>query len=141
MSLNPPILEWRGKRVWLVGASTGIGRALAERLHALGATVIVSARNAQALQSIAQAHAGMRALPLDVGDAGAVRQAAQALEADGGIDAVGGLAGFVEQGGEGVVERLLAPVGDQHLARGDLVAGVPKRLHRHRLAERGQAAH
>ena len=23
MSLNPPIREWRGKRVWLVGASTG----------------------------------------------------------------------------------------------------------------------
>ncbi len=86
--LNPPMARWEGRTVWLVGASSGIGLALAEALHAAGARVAVSARNAQALQAIAQAHAGMRALPLDVGDAGAVRQAAQALEADGGIDAV-----------------------------------------------------
>jgi len=48
MSLNPPIRDWRGLRVWLVGASSGIGLALAEHLHALGARVIVSARKAQA---------------------------------------------------------------------------------------------
>jgi NAD(P)-dependent dehydrogenase (short-subunit alcohol dehydrogenase family) len=45
MSLNPPIENWSGRTVWLVGASTGIGRATASRLHALGAHVVVSARS------------------------------------------------------------------------------------------------
>ena len=40
--LNPPIADWRGRRVWLVGASSGIGRATAVALHALGASVHVS---------------------------------------------------------------------------------------------------
>ena len=56
MSLNPPIHDWRGQRVWLIGASTGIGRALASQLHALGATVIVSARKMEALQAFADQH-------------------------------------------------------------------------------------
>ena len=88
MSLNPPIREWRGKRVWLVGASTGIGRALAERLHALGATVIVSARKLEALKAFVLAHPGSIALPLDVTDRAAVRRAAGSALADGPLDLV-----------------------------------------------------
>ena len=88
MSLNPPIREWRGKRVWLVGASTGIGRALAERLHALGATVIVSARKLEALKAFVLAHPGSIALPLDVTDRAAVRRATGSALADGPLDLV-----------------------------------------------------
>jgi NAD(P)-dependent dehydrogenase (short-subunit alcohol dehydrogenase family) len=88
MSLNPPIREWRGKRVWLVGASTGIGRALAEQLHALGATVIVSARKLEALKAFVLAHPGSIALPLDVTDRAAVRRAAGSALADGPLDLV-----------------------------------------------------
>jgi len=86
MSLNPPIRDWQGRRVWLVGASTGIGRALAERLHALGATVIVSARKLEALKAFVLAHPGSIALPLDVTDRTAVRRAAGNALADGPLD-------------------------------------------------------
>ncbi len=88
MSLNPPIRDWRGQRVWLVGASTGIGQALARSLHALGATVIVSARKADALEAFAHQHPGSLALPLDVTDAQAVQAAAQGLLATGPLDLV-----------------------------------------------------
>jgi len=86
MPLNPAITDWRGKTVWLVGASTGIGRATASLLHARGARVIVSARSAEALQRFAAEHAGARSLPLDVTDRAAVRAAAQQIAQDGDLD-------------------------------------------------------
>ena len=86
--LNPPLHDWHGRRVWLVGASTGIGRALAGQLHALGATVIVSARKADALQDFVTQHPGSITLPLDVTDAAAVQAAAHAALAGGPLDLV-----------------------------------------------------
>ncbi len=88
MSLNPPIRDWRGRRVWLVGASTGIGRALAEKLHGLGATVLVSARNAAELEAFVAEHPGSVALPLDVTDAAAVQAAAASARQGGPLDLV-----------------------------------------------------
>jgi len=86
MSLNPPITDWRNQRVWLVGASSGIGQALADLLHQRGATVIVSARNAKALDAFAAAHPGSVAMPLDVTDAASVQQAARAALVGGPLD-------------------------------------------------------
>ena len=86
MSLNPPITDWRDQRVWLVGASSGIGHALAELLHRRGATVIVSARNARALEAFVATHPGSVAMPLDVTDATAIEQATQAVLAGGPLD-------------------------------------------------------
>ena len=96
MSLNPPIREWRGQRVWLVGASTGIGRALAELLHRLGAQVIVSARQRAALEAFVHQHPGSLALPLDVTDAAAVRAATEAALAGGPLDLVCYCAGYYQ---------------------------------------------
>ncbi|MFM2036835.1 MAG: hypothetical protein RL459_2100 [Pseudomonadota bacterium] len=86
MALNPRIEDWRGKRVWLVGASSGIGRATASALHALGAQVLVSARNGRALDDFVAAHPGAQALVLDVTDPNAVHAAAQAAQETGGLD-------------------------------------------------------
>jgi short-subunit dehydrogenase len=86
MSLNPRISHWADQRVWIVGASTGIGRASAELLHAKGAQVIASARNASALDSLAQQCPGLQALALDATDAGAVQAAAQTLLSAGAVD-------------------------------------------------------
>lgn len=74
-SINPPLRDWHGKTVWLVGASSGIGRATAAALHARGARVVVSARNADALAQFVAGHPGALAIPLDCTDAAAVRQA------------------------------------------------------------------
>ncbi|MBI5257125.1 MAG: SDR family NAD(P)-dependent oxidoreductase [Burkholderiales bacterium] len=79
MALNPRITTWPGQRVWLVGASTGIGRATASLLHARGAQVIVSARSRPALQSFVDSHPGADMVPLDVTDASAVRAGAEAV--------------------------------------------------------------
>ena len=78
MALNPRITDWRGQRVWLIGASSGIGRAVAEALHARGAQVCVSARQQAPLQAFVDAHPGSQALALDVTDATAVASAAPA---------------------------------------------------------------
>ncbi len=95
MALNLPIPDWHGRVVWIVGASSGIGRATAAALHALGATVAVSARNAVVLQRFVQEHPGSIALPVDVTDAAGVTRAAQALRQQAGrIDLVFACAGY-----------------------------------------------
>jgi NAD(P)-dependent dehydrogenase (short-subunit alcohol dehydrogenase family) len=88
MALNPKMRDWQGCTVWLVGASTGIGRATASALHALGATVVVSARSVDALHAFVSEHPGAQALPLDVTDAWATKEAAQALSEQGALDCV-----------------------------------------------------
>ena len=86
MALNPTLASWRGQRVWLIGASTGIGRACAEALHAAGAVVCVSARKAAALDDFVAQHPGARALAMDVTDAASVAQACDAAWGAEGLD-------------------------------------------------------
>lgn len=76
MSLNPRMDQWQGKTAWLIGASSGIGAALAHELHARGAQVVVSARTRQALAAFEAAHPGSVALPLDVLDPTALQRTA-----------------------------------------------------------------
>lgn len=65
-----------GKTYWLVGASEGLGRALAAELAQAGARVILSARNADRLGELADTLTGTTALPMDVTDADSVIRAA-----------------------------------------------------------------
>lgn len=84
--------NFRAKRYWLVGASEGLGRALAERLSAAGAEVILSARSAERLAEVAATLPGRTVvLPVDVADSAAVRAAAAAA---GPLDGVVFLAGL-----------------------------------------------
>ena len=90
-SFNPRIKAWQGLRVWVIGASSGIGQATAAALHARGAQVLVSARNAASLDAFVQGHrsgAGAQAWPLDVTDAASVTATAQAMLAQGPLDLV-----------------------------------------------------
>lgn len=90
MALNPKIGSWAGQRVWVIGASTGIGAALARRLIAAGARVALSARRRGALDELANGGDGdALAVPLDVTDPGQVAAGARAvLQRWGGFDLV-----------------------------------------------------
>ena len=92
--LNPPITDWQGKSVWLVGASSGIGLACAQALHTAGAKVCVSARQAALLDAFVQDHPGSLALPLDVTDAPALHAAALQVQSHQGLDMVVFCAGY-----------------------------------------------
>jgi len=86
--LNPPLRDWRGQTVWIIGASTGIGRATAAALHQAGARVTVSARKAAALEDFAAKYPGSQALALDATDAAELARAATQLLAQGPLDCV-----------------------------------------------------
>jgi NAD(P)-dependent dehydrogenase (short-subunit alcohol dehydrogenase family) len=84
-------MNFRGSRVWITGASSGIGEALIAPLVARGARVAISARRADMLAAIASEWqtrgADVRAFPLDVTDQAAVITTVRAIEqAFGGID-------------------------------------------------------
>lgn len=83
--------QWQGKRYWLVGASDGLGAALAKKLSAAGAEVIISARSEDKLRALADSLPGKaRAVTVDVSDADSVAAAAREV---GEIDGVVYLAG------------------------------------------------
>lgn len=87
--MNQPIRNWTAQRVWIIGASSGIGAALAVGLLARGASVAVSARRAEALRAVVAGHGAARVLAFDLNDAAAFARAADDLfTVWGGIDLV-----------------------------------------------------
>jgi len=79
-------MDLQGKKYWLVGASEGLGRAMAHQLSALGVELILSARTKSRLDDlVAELPNAARALPLDVTDLDAVKAAAQDIGALDGI--------------------------------------------------------
>jgi NADP-dependent 3-hydroxy acid dehydrogenase YdfG len=87
---NPPLPAWRDARIWIVGASTGIGAATARSLLAQGARVALSARSVDKLAAVAAGHVGRSlVVRLDFTDNAAVVAAwEQVRTAWGGIDLV-----------------------------------------------------
>ena len=65
------------KTIWMVGASEGIGEAVARKLAAQGATLILSARSRDKLETLASQLPGRshRVLPLDVTDTVSIERA------------------------------------------------------------------
>jgi len=76
------MFDLTGKTALVTGASGGIGRAIAEQLHAAGATVGLHGTREAVLQEVAAA-LGERThvLPANLGDAGAPAELAKAAEA------------------------------------------------------------
>ncbi len=83
-------MTFTGKRYWLVGASEGLGLALARQMHAKGAHLILSARNEAKLAEVCKTLPNATALALDVSDSAAVTAAASRI---GAVDGMVWLAG------------------------------------------------
>ncbi len=73
--------------VWITGASSGIGAALAREWSARGASVILSGRDKVRLEEVASDCADSLILPFDVRDDAALAEAtSQAIAWKGGVD-------------------------------------------------------
>ncbi len=86
--MNDPITDATGLRLLVVGASSGIGHAVAVNAARRGARVAVAARRLDLLTEVAEAIGGF-AFELDVVDPAAINSVvAEAADALGGLDAV-----------------------------------------------------
>jgi len=87
--MNPRIADWNGMRVWVIGASTGIGLASAQLMLDLGASVAFSARSVDKLRAATVGRPHALAAPLDVTDHASVADACTRIVVEwGGIDLV-----------------------------------------------------
>jgi short-subunit dehydrogenase len=77
--INPKISDWHNKRVWVIGASTGIGAETARLLLENGARVALSARRVDALKAVANGHEEALVVPLDMVDHASVLSARDAI--------------------------------------------------------------
>jgi short-subunit dehydrogenase len=87
----------KSERIWIIGASSGIGAALARSYAARGAEVIVSARSHGPLAKIA-AETGGRAVACDAGDRTSLKAACDEIALTGPLDRVIHLAALYDPG-------------------------------------------
>lgn len=81
-------MDFAGRRIWIIGASAGIGAALARELAGQGAQLVLSARDGDALAALAAECAGARTAPLDLAQPGALTGVVNRLAAGPPLDAV-----------------------------------------------------
>ncbi len=85
-------MDYKGKKVWITGASSGIGKALALAFAKRGAVLLLSSRRADALREVAEAcqkagAADTLVLPLDMGKHQEVKALGERISGEqGGID-------------------------------------------------------
>ena len=80
-------MDYTGKTVWITGASSGIGAALARDVAARGANVVLSGRDEARLAEVAADCGETLILPFDVRDDAALADAtAKAIAWKGGVD-------------------------------------------------------
>lgn len=86
------------ERIWIMGASDGIGAELARQYAARGAQLILSARRAEALHEVAADCPGARTLAVDIADRASLSKAAAQIEAGGALDRAINLAALYAPG-------------------------------------------
>jgi len=89
------MIEWQGRRYWIIGAGSALGRALSDQLSRVGAELLLTGPDKAEMDRLAEMLPGRaEALEADVADAEAMQRAASAAGAVDGVifmpDAVGG---------------------------------------------------
>lgn len=85
-----------GNTVFIPGATSGIGLALALRLHEKGNSVIIGGRRADRLAQITAEHPGLQAVAIDTTDPDSIQQAAaQVIEEHPDLDVLITMAGIM----------------------------------------------
>ncbi len=85
-------MNWSQRSAWIIGASTGIGAALAKELADAGCQVTITARNEEVLKQVSQLRMAVK--PADINDQQALASIAQELAAAGRLDLVVVAAGY-----------------------------------------------
>lgn len=94
-------MKLEGRTVWVTGASSGIGAALARRIAGAGARVVVSARRAERLEGLQAAfpEGTVHVLPMDLSDIDSLPAVARRAEALAGpVDVLVNNAGLGQNG-------------------------------------------
>lgn len=82
-------MSFAGETIWIIGASSGIGKALAQELSSLGAQLVLSSRRKEELEQLREQIEGHHQIcPLDVSDRGQVYNAGMELKNSGTLDRV-----------------------------------------------------
>ena len=75
-------MKLSGNAIFITGGGSGIGSGLAEALHRLGNTVIISGRRRGNLEAVIAANPGMEAVELDITDPASIDLVAAKLIAE-----------------------------------------------------------
>lgn len=87
------------KRVWIIGASDGIGAALAREYADQGAQLILSARSREPLEALSAALVGDHfVVPVDISDRAQLEQAAKDIAQTGPLDCIINMAAIYDPG-------------------------------------------
>jgi len=90
-------MDITGNTVFIPGATSGIGLALAVALHERGNTVVVGGRRTELLERIAAEHPGIDTVRIDTADPGSIRSAAaEVLAAHPDLNVLIAMAGIMQ---------------------------------------------